>query len=156
MRHAIHERNPMADNDRAKIGKLFESLRQIDADAEAKRRLVYDEIDRIVSGGEGIGVTLARLKAAWCSVWTARHQEKCTFDHVKHTGFLKKKLAEGFTEDEIVAKIHSYVACEEAFYVSKRHPFALFVTNFQTWRGIQSTQEHSDSAAKLREMRGQP
>lgn len=144
----------MAADDRAKLLKLVDALNELDQ----KRSAIMSEMAVLLSGGEGIGAKLGRLKAAWCAIWTERHHEKCAFDHVKHTAFLKEKLLKGFTEEQIIAKFQSYIANDEAYYVRARHPFGLFRTNFDTWRGLPyGTNERTNEGAArvLQELRGQ-
>ena len=140
----------MADDPRAKLLKLLEALRELDE----KRSAIYAEMDTLLAGGEGIGPRLSRLKGQWCEIWTQRHKEKCTFDHVKHTAFLKKKLLT-FSEAEIIAKFQSYVTSEEAYYVRARHPFGLFMTNFDTWRGIPADTSAEETTTRLQAARGE-
>ena len=111
------------------------------------------EVCAILGGQAGLGARLTALKVHWCGVWRERHHDPCVFDNVKFGAELKKKML-AYGDDVVRVKMSSYVACDEAWYVRERHPLSLFFRNFDTWRGIQSTQEHSDSAAKLREMRG--
>lgn len=129
--------------------KLCETLR----DLRDKESAVLAEIETILNDGEGIGAKLKRVKAAWCEVWSARHKEPCDFDHVKHTAFLKAKLLKA-SEEVIIAKFHSYLANDEAYYVRARHPFGLFRTNYDTWRGLPETTASADATERLRELRG--
>lgn len=145
----------MAADPRAKFAKLITALDALDADYAEKRQALMAEIHAIINGDEGVGAKLARLKAHWCSVWTETHHEKCDFDHRKDTGFLKTKLLAGFTEDEIACKMQSYVTSTDPYYVKARHPFGLFRTNFNSWRGVASARDDAAQGIQsLREMRG--
>lgn len=144
----------MASDPRATITKLLTAWSQLEADYTLKRDAILAELHAVVGGDDGIGVKLARIKAYWCEAWELRHKEKCDFDHRKDTKFLKDKLA-GYSEAEICAKISSYIANDEAYYVRARHSFSLFRVNFNTWRGIPSHVAPADtSIGALKELRG--
>lgn len=131
--------------------KLLDALLEV----REKEDQILAEISTLLNDGEGVGAKLRRVKAAWCAIWSERHKEQCSFDHVKHTPWLKKKLAE-YPEEQIIAKIQSYVTNDEAYYVRARHPFGMFMTNFNTWRGLPVDTAADDSAAlKLRALRGE-
>ena len=145
----------MAADPRTKLAKLISALMELEADYHQKRAAIHAEMNALVSGDDGIGVKLARLKARWCETWTARHHEKCDFDHKRDTAWLKAKLVAGFTEDEIGCKIQHYVITEDPYYVRARHPFSLFKTSFNTWRGIPAGVQPEQTIDALRELRGQ-
>lgn len=144
----------MADP-KTKLAKLIAVLMELEADYHQKRAAIHAEMNALISGDEGIGAKLTRIKSHWCEVWTERHKEKCDFDHRKHTGWLKAKLLAGFTEDEICCKMQSYVTTDDSYYVKARHPFALFMTGFNTWRGVPAPVESSQSIDALKAMRGE-
>ena len=147
----------MAADIRPKLLKLTAALVALSDDYETKRDAIMAEIDALLQGGDGIGLKLARIKAHWCAVWTERHKEKCDFDHRKHTGWLKSKLLAGFTEDEICCKMQSYVTNDDSYYVKARHPFPLFMTGFNTWRGVPAPVDTSaaQSIDALKALRGE-
>lgn len=151
----------MATDARAKLAKLLDALTALDEHCAetcgAKRQAIYAEMAAALGKGEGIGSRLQRLKAYWCLIWTERHKEKIEFDHVAHTGGLKKK-ALAFTNSQIETKMANYLACDEAYYVRARHPFGLFLKTFDTWRGMPEAQHDSaasDTSEKLRGLRGE-
>ena len=145
----------MAADARVTLTKLLTALDALDADYAEKRQAITAEMHALLKGDDGIGVKLTRLKAQWCAIWTERHKEKCDFDHRKDTAFLKAKLLAGFTEDEIVCKFQSYVVSDDPYYVRARHPFGLFRTNFNSWRGVvASDTKAEDGIDSLRAMRG--
>lgn len=144
----------MATDNTAKLTKLVVALVELSDAYEEKRGAIVAEMDALLAGKGGIGVKLKILKGHWAAAWTARHHETCDFDHVKHTAFLKKKLAL-FSVDEIQAKMSSYVASDDPYYVRARHPFTLFMSSFQTWRGVPVSDGHdAEGAARLRDLRG--
>lgn len=139
----------MAGDARATILKLLDKLAVVDE----QRAAILAEIRTLAGDGEGIGIKLARIKRTMCDIWTEVHKEKVEFDHVKHTGFLKKKLVT-FTEAEILAKYQDYLISTDAYYTKARHPFGLFISSFDRWRGMPLASEDR-SAEVLRQMRGE-
>lgn len=145
----------MASDPRATLVKLLDAFEDREAQRRAELDALIVEMRALVTGGETIGQKLAAVKAHWCAAWTERHHEKCAFDHVKHTAALKKKLAT-FTVEEISVKISSYLASEEAYYVRARHPFSLFLTSFDSWRGLTAASAPlATGLDDLRQMRGE-
>lgn len=135
----------MAGNgDRGKVISLVEHICELREQESA----LIQEVMTILAGGEPLGMRLKKLKAQWCDLWQERHKEKCAFDHVSHTGGLKKKLLT-YGDDVVRAKMVSYLASDDPYYVRARHPFGLFLKTFDTWRGI--PHEHLDPSAETRD-----
>lgn len=140
----------MATDTKATLIKLFDALRE----CREKEDAVLAEIATLLSGGEGIGDKLKRLKVFWCATWQERHHEPFDFDHAKHTAFLKKKLAL-HAEEIITAKMYSFLMGHEPAAEKARHPFGWFMAGFNSYKGVvHDLDQPNESAQKAREMRG--
>ncbi len=143
----------MANDPREKIGGILDALVADETERRQRFDLAVAEIRALMGGEATIGERLKRVKGTICAAWSEAYKERCDFDHVKHTGWLKKKMTE-HGDDVVIAKYHSYLANGETFYVKARHPFGMFMTNFNTWRGLPS-EPVAASSQTLRELRGE-
>lgn len=148
----VIERRPhMASDARATILKLLDKWEEVEQARAEQVAAIFAELRSVVDGGDGIGVKLTRLKTFWCETWTERYGERCEFDHRKDTGHLKRWLVANWSPEQIEAKMLAYLTDNDAFYVSRRHPFGFFVKGFNTWRGItEAVPVDSGQAAKMR------
>ena len=142
-----------ASDPRAKLLKLLEADQAAFAVYVEKRDALYAEMCAVLRREPGIGERLRVLKESICQMWQGRYHERMEFDHVKHTGWLKKQCVSR-TDAEILAKWGSYLGCEDGFYVKARHPFSMFMPTINQWKGIPSEPDRVDSGDKLREYRG--
>lgn len=146
----------MVSDPRAKLIKLVGVL----ADLDEKRSAVMAEITEVLGGGEGIGAKLSRLKATFSELWQAAYRSgPYEFDHKVDTGHLKRFL-KTHSEDEIAARMVSYLRTNDQFYVKARHNFPIFVRSFNTLVGIPADHLNGDHSAaltseKMRGLRGE-
>jgi hypothetical protein len=151
----------MATDNRATVIKLLDALRALEDDYSEKRGAILAEMSTLLKGGEGLGPKITRLKARFQEFWKVRYPNGGAYQFANHAmvgASLKRWLVAGLSEEEISARMLTYVKNDESFYVRARHPFELFVKGFNQFVGLPAAApdpEQADAMARAREMRGQ-
>ena len=120
----------MADTDKAtlkKIGVLIDTLR----DLQAKTYDVTEEIQRLLAGDAGIGAKLKQVEQAWQLAWSSRYHADYVPNYTQDRAHIKR-LLKTFTVAELQDRMIVYIKSQDPFYVSRRHPFAVFVASVNT------------------------
>ena len=112
----------------ALVQKLWTALKAKQAEVWA----LSEEIERVLSGADGIGTVLHRLEEAFDAIWCARYApgqtDRYVWRYVQDRPNLKR-LLRALSEAELQARFVVYVKNDDPFYVKNRHTFGLFVSS---------------------------
>ena len=144
----------MATSDtRPKLAKLMDVL----IDLDEKRAAVMAEMVTLLNGGDGIGARLKKIEAHFSACREERYPGigVYEFNYKADRPHLKRWL-QHHADEEIMARMYRYVHDGNPFHEKNKHPFSLFVRGFNTYGAPKVIEGDSgESAARLREMRGQ-
>lgn len=136
--------------DDAALKKKLQPLIELQRDLEEKLMAVTTEIDEILGGGAGIGAKLKQVEAAWKAVWSARYQGEYVFDYAKDRAQIKRLLTKAhFTPEDLTERMGEYIKDGDPFYVSKKHPFAIFVSTVNRWARVNGHAPDFDSPSAV-------
>lgn len=112
----------MADNEKARLVKLLEALRE----HQAKTYAITEELLELANGGQGVGDKLKQLEATFELLWSARYPGgRYLWAYVKDRP-LEKQLLAAMPLAEIERRAGDYIRDDDPYLVKQRHPFALF------------------------------
>ncbi len=117
----------MATDARATAAKLIAKCHEL----HEQQGLILKELDAVISGGDGVGVRLKRLRATFGLLWETRYHTPYAFAFAKDNAQLKRLLS--FTDEEIERRMAVYVTMSDVFYTKNRHPFGVFVSQFNVF-----------------------
>lgn len=121
----------MATDDlRKKLVTLHAKLQELSEQQSA----ILSEIDHLLGGGAGVGAILKRLQDHYSRTWEVRYRTPYAFLFKKDMPLLKALLARLSVED-IELRMVSYIKNPDPFFVSKQHPFGLFVSTINQHAG---------------------
>lgn len=112
-------------NNSAAMQKIVALLKQRHNENSA----LIDELERLAGGGPGIGEMLQEFYAHWIALWP---HGVYSFNFTKDAPHCKRFIRELGLE-ELKHRAHRYLKCDDPFYVSKKHPFPMFVATINTW-----------------------
>jgi hypothetical protein len=110
-----------------KQGERFKMLLGQLVELRDKERLLIDELQTIVEGGEPIGALLKHATAHFAELWTARYGGAYVWQHTRDQPQMKrliKQLGAADVEDRML----NYIRNGDDFFKQRKHPFTLFVS----------------------------
>jgi len=143
----------LATDPRKTLLGLIEALHELDE----KRDLVLAEMRVICDGGDGIGERIRRCKVAFVSGWGELYKSQLVVPNnqqiIMSTNL--KAFIVKVGEEETLHRIAFYFASSDAYYRQRRHPFELFVRDFNALIGLpfEAAPLADDAGEKLKAMR---
>lgn len=143
---------PAKPIDRAKIAGLLKiAFERID---EAVR--ILHEVDHLNGGGAGIGAKMEAIAEGFGKAWESRYEgEKYAWNQNSKDRPAMKRLLHELSVDEIVRRAWVYITKPgyQDFYVSRRHPFLVFVGSINEHVGDRTVEKRGEGeVAKTRRM----
>ena len=108
--------------------KVLEKARELNAQAFD----CIEEARRIFSGNDATGDILKRLEGAFSAEWERRYGNPYVFTYAKDRPHWKR-LVKLTSEPDIICRIIAFMADEEPWLTRGRHPFGLFVSQFNRY-----------------------
>lgn len=124
----------MANPDKSTLDKVV-ALVTIQRELLAKVDDITLEIAELCGGRPGVAAKVATLERAWQDVWTVRYGSAYQWAYAKDRPAWKR-LLKTLSVDELQARIVSYISNPDPFYLTRRHPFALFVASINSHAGL--------------------
>ena len=130
-----------SDADKAtlkKLSALVEKLREVQAQTFA----LAEEMQALLSGEPGIGAKLKQVELAWNTVWSSRYHADYVLNYRVDRAHIKRLLKASSPED-IQVRALNYIRNDDPFVASRRHPFGLFVSGFNSYAPAAAMSEFS-------------
>lgn len=110
----------------ADLAKILPVMREL----HEKQGAMIEEFEAIVGGGPTIGEKLKHLETYYSELWAWRYGEPYvwpTAEYAKSRGQWKTLIKKLGTVEALKRRVANYMRNSEDFFVSKKHPFGLFV-----------------------------
>lgn len=147
----------MATDPRAALAKLLDKS----AELAAQQAALIQEMQTLVSGGEGVGAKLKRIFEKWDELWMEANQSEEHFDFKAEKGGaasmsakVKGWLKDGYAEAKITDRMAAYFCRPDKFARDQRYPFWLFARVFNTLAPMKPDTSTEVAFQKARELRG--
>jgi hypothetical protein len=111
-----------------KTARLLDVLVQ----EHGKVAALLDEIHAVLGGHAGIGQKMRTVTDAFSAAWEVRHRSPYLWDGKRDFPSLKR-LLKTLSAEDVAARAMLYIRDDDAFYVTARHPFRLFLTNINRY-----------------------
>lgn len=118
----------MADDKLTKLRKLYQALRE----NQARSYELLEEFGRVLDGDPGVAEHMKHLERRWNALWEARYRVPYMWVYAKDRAQWKRLLAGGLTVADLEARVVAYIKSNDPFYVTRRHPFGIFVSVVNT------------------------
>lgn len=109
----------------AALEKILPVMREL----HEKQGAMIEEFENIVGGGPTIGDKLKHLEAYWSELWEWRYREPYVWpkDEFAKSRGQWKTLLKKIPIEALKNRIANYIRNGDDFFVSKKHPFGMFV-----------------------------
>jgi hypothetical protein len=113
------------DEAAARLGRI-EKLLDVLEELREKEDAVIEELGELAAGGAGIAGIWKDAMNVFHHAWGRKYGGSYVWQHTKDVPQLKR-LAKALGHEELIARIGRYFVNADPFFVTKRHPFGLFV-----------------------------
>lgn len=108
----------------AAMAKLIPVMRE----EHEKLGALIDEFEAIVGGGPTVGDKLREIESHWSDLWQGRYGEPYAWPNFAVSRGKWKVLFRKLPFEVLKVRVANYMKNGEEYFVTRRHPFDLFIT----------------------------